>query len=197
MTPADTDVPGVGHLGPRVARLDAAADAALERLRGHRLPDMVFATASRVGDFSLVWHAIGLLRAVTGGRRGRRQAVTLSLLLGAESLLVNQGVKRLFRRQRPTVAGDARLEVRQPSTSSFPSGHASSATFASSLLCRWDGRPWCLLWRTVAVVVATSRGYVRIHHASDVVGGALVGALLARVARRVIPGVECTRTPRR
>jgi membrane-associated phospholipid phosphatase len=34
----------------------------------------------------------------------------------------------------------------------------------------------------VAVVVALSRVMVRIHHASDVIGGALVGAALGWVA---------------
>jgi membrane-associated phospholipid phosphatase len=34
----------------------------------------------------------------------------------------------------------------------------------------------------VAAVVGVSRAYVRIHHASDVAGGALVGRLLGLVA---------------
>lgn len=166
------------------------ADAQLERLRGRRLPDRVFRTASHVGDFSLIWHGLGLVRGALGGRRERRQALILSLLLGAESLVVNQGVKRLFRRQRPTVAGDDRLGVRRPRTSSFPSGHASSAAFASSLLCWWSSGRQCGLWRAIAVIVGTSRAYVRIHHASDVVGGAVLGLALARVARLALPR-EC------
>lgn len=185
-------IPGVTHLGPVVARFDEQADAVLERLRGRRVPDVVFRTASHLGDFSMIWHLIGLLRACRGGRHARRQAIVLSLLLGAESLIVNQGVKRLVRRQRPTVNGDERLSVRRPTTSSFPSGHASSATFASSVLCRWDRGPWCALWRLVALIVATSRGYVRIHHASDVVGGALVGVSLARMARPIVRALECS-----
>jgi membrane-associated phospholipid phosphatase len=184
-------VPGLAELGPWVARFDQRADAVLERLRGRRIPDTVFRAASHAGDFSAVWHVVAVGRAVAGGARGRRQAVVLMALLGAESLVVNQGVKRLFRRGRPTVAGDDRLRVRQPRTSSFPSGHASSAMFASSLLCRWDRGPWCALWRVMALVVATSRGYVRIHHASDVVGGALLGAVLARLVRPLVDATEC------
>lgn len=193
MSPTTTEdtVPGLADLGSWVARFDERADALLEPLRGRRLPDAVFRAASHAGDFSAIWHVVALGRAVTGGARGRRQALVLMTLLGAESLVVNQGVKRLFRRQRPTVTGDDRLPVRRPHTSSFPSGHASSALFASSLLCRWDRGPWCVVWRVLAVVVATSRGYVRIHHASDVVGGALVGVVAARLVRRVVTSVEC------
>ena len=37
-----------------------------------------------------------------------------------------RAIKRLFRRTRPTEAGDPRYPVRRPGTSSFPSGHASA-----------------------------------------------------------------------
>ena len=38
-----------------------------------------------------------------------------------------------------------------------------------------------------ATVVAASRVYVRLHHASDVIGGALLGIAFGRVARRLAP----------
>lgn len=173
--------PGRGSLGPLVAAFDARSDRLLERVRGNAIADRVFTTASHVGDFSLVWHSIGLVRAVV--RRRPDQFVVLAVAIGAESLVVNQGVKRIFRRARPTVAGDERLRVRQPSTSSFPSGHASAAAFAATLLTAWDGRRWGRLWWLTASVVGASRAYVRIHHASDVVGGAVVGRALALAVR--------------
>jgi undecaprenyl-diphosphatase len=37
----------------------------------------------------------------------------------------------------------------------------------------------------MAAVVATSRPYVRIHHASDVIAGATVGAAMGLVARQL------------
>jgi undecaprenyl-diphosphatase len=43
------------------------------------------------------------------------------------------------------------------------------------------------LYYAVGAVVASSRVYVKIHHPSDVVAGALVGLVLARLARRVWP----------
>ena len=138
--------------------------------------------ASELGDFALVWHIAGAARGLTGDARAT-QAFVFAVLLGAESLLVNQGIKRLFRRSRPTASGDPRLTVRTPSTSSFPSGHASSAFFAATLLTAWDGAALAPLWFGIAAVVAMSRVYVRIHHASDVVGGAVVGAALAIAAR--------------
>ena len=164
---------------------DDRCDSALEPVRRSASLRRVFAAASTVGDFSVVWHACGLAYAV-GSRDRLAQALALSIALGFESLIVNQGIKRLFRRTRPTTSGDHRFEVRTPSTSSFPSGHASSATFAAVILTTFTGWPLVLLWAALAVVVALSRVVVRIHHASDIVGGVVTGALLASVAAPVI-----------
>jgi undecaprenyl-diphosphatase len=178
------DPPGQEHLGPIVDRFDQIADEILEQVRDHPAAMLVFRTASNLGDFSLIWHLIGVTRAIVFRRAD--QAIVLGVLLGLESLLVNQGVKRLFRRQRPTSSGDERHPVRTPSTSSFPSGHASSAAFASTILAKWDGQPLGTLWYSIAAVVGLSRPYVRIHHASDVVGGAIVGRILGLIAWRLI-----------
>jgi undecaprenyl-diphosphatase len=179
--------------GPYVARFDDAVDRLLDRWRGQPVPDAVFRSASRIGEFSLLWHAIGVAIAVSEPSRARR-SVRLAVLLGAESLVVNQGIKRLFARTRPTVAGDPHHRLRQPRTSSFPSGHASSGFFAATILAHTVPRlrP---LWYAAAVLVALSRPYVRIHHASDVVAGAVVGVALADVAGRVWP--ECRGDQRR
>lgn len=176
-------VPGQGQFGPLVDAFDERFDELLELLRGHPLTDRLFTTATHVGDFSLVWHVIGIGRGIV--LRRPDQVVLLAAMLGLESLFVNQGVKRIFRRQRPTTTGDDRLQVRRPTTSSFPSGHASSAAFAAMVLSGWDGRRIGLVWWKVAGIVALSRAYVRIHHGSDVVAGAMVGAALGLIGRRL------------
>ncbi len=159
-----------------VDRLDAAFDAMLDSIRGHAFPDRVFYTASRLGDWSLIWHLINSAGLATGWRSGN-QFVRLAAFIAAESLLVNQGIKRLFRRARPTFAGDHPHHVRRPSTSSFPSGHATAATVAAMLLSA-DHTRWWSVWVLIALVVTISRPYVRVHHASDIVGGVVVGAVL-------------------
>ena len=76
--------------------------------------------------------------------------------------------------------------MRKPSTSAFPSGHASAAAFTATVLTAWDGRRSAPLWWGIAVTVATSRAYVRIHHPSDVVAGMAVGGVLGLAAVRVL-----------
>ena len=43
------------------------------------------------------------------------------------------------------------------------------------------------MYYALAAIVATSRVYVRIHHASDVVGGIPIGIVLGRLGRRLMP----------
>jgi undecaprenyl-diphosphatase len=167
-----------------VESFDRWADDQLERLRGNPVADVVFNSASHLGDFSVIWHLVGVGRAVIDPSKVR-QSLAMSALIGAESLIVNQGVKRVFRRTRPTEAGDPRFAVRRPSTSSFPSGHASAAFFAAAILTTATGRHLAPVWYSAAGVVSVSRAYVRIHHASDIVGGALVGAALGVAGAKV------------
>lgn len=168
-----------------VARFDGAADRLLERhVRGHRVLDLVMYGASAVGDHSMAWVA---LAAFKGWRRGSL-ASTLgrtTAALAFESTLVNGLVKLAFRRTRPIATEPRPLPLRTPRTSSFPSGHASSAFFAAAILR--ERRTWPLYY-AAAVTIATSRAYVRIHHASDVVAGAAVGAALGELARPLVRG---------
>jgi undecaprenyl-diphosphatase len=168
-----------------VSRFDAWADDQLELIRGSAVADVVFTTASKLGEFSVIWHITNVVRGTTGIGTAK-QIPVFAALVGAESLVVNQGIKRLFRRARPTEAGDERFPVRRPTTSSFPSGHASSAAFAATVLSGWDGPRLAPLWWTLASTVAVSRAYVRIHHASDVVAGLATGAVLGVAARRLL-----------
>ena len=177
--------PGRAHLGPAVERFDEWCDQQLDILRGNVAADRIFRAASELGDFSLIWHIVAAARAL-GPKRDSTEALLFAALIGAESLVVNQGVKRLFSRTRPTESGDPRFAVRTPTTSSFPSGHASAAAFAVALLlprCHPLMKPVLV---ALGATVAVSRAYVRIHHASDVVAGIATGLALAAVVRRVL-----------
>lgn len=164
----------------RFEKFDNKVDGALEHIRDYKFVKVVFSIASAVGDFGILWHIIGLLRAI-GSINRFQQALVFSTMIGIESLLLNQGIKRLFRRSRPTTTGDERFALRTPRTSSFPSGHSSSAFFSALVLTYFFTWPWVALFYVFAMIIATSRVGVRIHHASDVVGGAIVGSLMGVV----------------
>ncbi len=167
-----------------VRTFDSRVDKALDALRGRPAVDRLFYGASELGDFSLVWLLLGAARALRS-ERDLAAAKRLAVGLAAESLAVNGVIKSVFRRTRPPWDTERPLQLRQPRTSSFPSGHATAACVAIILLSEDD--PLWPLYCAVGVVVATSRAYVRIHHASDVVAGVVVGVALGLAGRRLMP----------
>lgn len=166
-----------------VDEFDRAVDRAFEPLRGNRTADRLFETASHLGDWSLIWH---LLNAAQGlvGERGPERMARNTVVLGFESAFVNQGLKRLFNRVRPEADEAVLGRIRNPTTSSFPSGHASAAFTAAGILTEGRHPAWRPLAYATAAVVASSRIHTRMHHASDVLAGAAVGITIARAARR-------------
>ena len=161
----------------RVRAFDDAVDAAVAGRRNPTL-DLVAFTLSSVADHSLLWQSAGLVREIVGpGDLGR--AARFALAMGAESALTNGPIKAVFARSRP--ADFAELEfssgLRRPITSSFPSGHAAAAFCAATLLGGGPG------WYALAAAVASTRVYVRLHYASDVVGGAALGLALGAAFR--------------
>lgn len=182
--------PALGAQARRaVVRFDAAVDEVFERrLRGHRPVDVVMYAASAAADHSALWVALALAqhgRRRAAGDRSVRPLVRAVAGISLESALVNGPIKLAFRRARPAVSGARPLHLRQPRTSSFPSGHASAAFCAAALLGEGDRlEP---LYYLAAVVVASSRVHVRIHHGSDVVAGAVTGMALGALGRRLAP----------
>jgi len=169
-----------------ISSFDRWVDDHMEhRARGHPLADQVFYAASAVGDHGLIW----LMLATARGLRSPdawRATVRAAAAIAIESAVVNGPVKWVFRRQRPAPRGIAPLPLRKPRTSSFPSGHATSAFCAAALLS--DGDPALRpLYYGLAVIVAWSRVHVRVHHASDVIGGVIIGVALGKVFKRLIP----------
>lgn len=164
---------------------DAVDDWWDEHLRGRPALDRLFYATSQLGDFSLIWFLVGAAQGLRSDRDARA-FVRLAVVLGIESLTVNQGVKRLFRRPRPVIEDPHPHPVRKPLTSSFPSGHSSAAAAAAGMLAAKDD-PLTPLYLASAVVVATSRIHTRMHHAADVVAGAGIGLAFAAIARRAWP----------
>ena len=93
-----------------VDSFDHWGDRQLERLRGNAVADTVFKTASTSESSVGSGIVIGIGRAIIDPSVVR-QSLTMSALIGAESLIVNQGIKRVFRRTRPTEIGRPAVPV--------------------------------------------------------------------------------------
>jgi undecaprenyl-diphosphatase len=177
------DLPLPHELTP-IERFDQAVDNAFDRLRGTEPADRIFYALTELADFSLLWLLIAASRAAANEKQ-LPMAVRVGVLLPLESVVVNAGIKSAFKRERPVPDRQRPYKLRVPLTTSFPSGHSSAAMMAAILLSE-NSRVKPLYWG-LAGLVASSRVYVQIHHASDVVGGLAVGVVLGNVAKRAWP----------
>ena len=109
------------------------------------------------------------------------RAAAVAVAYGLSSLC-STILKVVVDRPRPT--GAHLVEI--PSSASFPSGHATTAFAAATALAVLV--PWTSWWAfAFAAWVAYSRVYLGVHYWSDIIAGAVLGAvvgyLVARVAR--------------
>ena len=140
--------------------------------------DPVVSLYTRLGDGGLLWIALSLLMLCW---RPTRRAGALALCAMALGLLAtNLTIKPLVERARPWLDWPIVPLVTEKDPNSFPSGHTCAA-FAAGM-CWVRALPW--RWgRITAVVLAVcmglSRLYVGVHYPTDVLVGALIGALCA------------------
>ncbi len=169
-----------------LSRLDKAVNR-----RAPRCSLEVSAGLHRIGqvaDKSVLWVGVAGLLAAAGGRFGRRAALRGLFAVGLASAVANGPMKRLFGRRRPRRSVLVSRLAGSPRTtgSSFPSGHAASAfAFAAGAGQELPGLAAPLV--ALASVVGFSRVHTGVHHPSDVVGGAIVGAGAGYATRRLWP----------
>lgn len=143
-----------------------------------------FAVVSRLGDGGL-WYALMLLLAL-GSERGALIALQMSLTSLA-AVAIYKHLKQRLVRERPylTHAG-IELGAAPLDRYSFPSGHTLHAVCFTTLATSHVPELAPLLV-PFTVLVALSRVVLGLHYPSDVVVGAIIGALLAGASLAVWP----------
>ncbi|WP_371477390.1 bifunctional phosphatase PAP2/diacylglycerol kinase family protein [Kitasatospora sp. NBC_00315] len=174
-----------------MATLDALDRALFTRIALARLPGArpVLPRLSRAADHGVLWMSSAAVLAAVGGRTGRRAAMRGVGSLAVASAVANVAAKHLTRRPRPLLdqVPVIRRLVRQPFTTSFPSGHsASAAAFAVGVAIEAP-LLGALVVAPVAGAVAASRIYVGAHYPGDVLAGLALGAGAAALTLRWWP----------
>jgi undecaprenyl-diphosphatase len=125
---------------------------------------------------------LALAFVLAGGHRLRatRRAAAAAGLSAAVALLIAQVVSRLVERPRPFVSDPGGLHVfgHHAADPGFPSDHATAA-FAIGVALLLRNRAWGTVVLVLATVLAVGRVAMGIHFPSDVLGGALLGTVVA------------------
>lgn len=106
------------------------------------------------------------------------------LAVGAASVMVYKYLKNRFNRPRPFERQGLAPLQEPPDQFSFPSGHTMNNAATTFFLGHLH--PWLLPYLLpITVLVAFSRVYLRVHYATDVVMGYLLGSGVAFIAYHI------------
>jgi undecaprenyl-diphosphatase len=126
-----------------------------------------------VAAFALAWGRL---------RRDTRRAVVAAGLSAGVALAIGKVISSLVDRERPFVAHphQVHLFAQHAADAGFPSDHATASfAIAVALLLRF--RAWGIVTLVAAVVLSVGRVALGIHYPTDVIGGAVLGTLVALV----------------
>ena len=122
----------------------------------------------------------------------RKHAITVFFVLALTAALCDafsyRALKPAVARPRPHHHIDSQAQVRvpyKPKSHSFPSNHAVTG-FALARMVTWY-HPGAHLWAWLAAgLVAYSRVYVGVHYPGDVIGGGIIGWLIATLLIKLV-----------
>jgi undecaprenyl-diphosphatase len=136
---------------------------------------MIF--CSKLGNWGSIWLVMAVV--LLFNKKYRRFGIMALCVLLLSTLMAETVLKPLIARPRPFIADPSlSLLIAAPHGFSFPSSHAMSAFAAATIFYHANRRlgNWAYL---LAILIAFSRLYLNLHYPSDIICGAIFGALLA------------------
>jgi len=150
----------------------------------------LFVDLSRIGTEGLVFVVVALVLAVLWRKPWLFVAVVCADVVAD---LLSYGLRDwIGRRRPPLVYPEPKPLVHVPHSGAFPSGHAAIAFACATVLAWWDRRLAVPAF-VVAAAIAWSRVYVGVHWPLDVLGGAVLGVLVATALLMLVRALRRSR----
>ena len=149
----------------------------------------IFKFITTLGDAGMIWIAIAVILLFV------KQYRKVGLMVGGSllgSLVFNNGlIKNLVARPRPYRMIEAlTIIIPEPGEFSFPSGHTSSSFAAGVVLYLMLPKKYGVPAMILAFLIGISRLYVGVHYPTDVLGGMVMGTLLAVATVKITELIE-------
>ena len=169
-------------------RLDGQLLVAIQGLHQPWL-DPIVSFYTKLGDAGLLFIALSLSMLCHKSTRRAGVLALCAMILGL--LVTNVTIKPLVERARPWLVWPITPLVTEKDPNSFPSGHTCAAFAAGLSWARALPQKGERIFVVVlAVLMGLSRLYVGVHYPTDVLVGALIGALCAWIAWKAFQAYE-------
>lgn len=138
----------------------------------------IFKFITSLGDEGYVWIAIAIVLLFVKNYRKVGLMVGASLL--GSLVFNNMLIKNIVARPRPyRMIETLTILIPEPGEYSFPSGHTSSSFAAGVVLYLMLPKKYGIPAMVLAFFIGISRLYVGVHYPTDVLGGMVMGTLIA------------------
>ena len=162
-----------------LAEIEFAILDAIQAVR-FGLLDKLMVVITTLGNKGIVWIAVGIVMLFF--KKYRRAGVTVLLGLVFGLVCGNWVIKNIVARARPCAINTAiELIIPYPSEYSFPSGHTLSSFIAATCVFLRNKKLGVAAY-VLASLIAFSRLYLYVHVPTDIIGGILLGIVLAHLA---------------
>lgn len=148
------------------------------------LLDTLMPIFTLLGNSGLIWITLSGILLVFP--KYRRCGISILVALALGLLVCNLTLKPLVARIRPYELNNAiELLIPEPHDYSFPSGHTVSS-FSSAVVLMMRDKKLGIPALVLALLIAFSRLYLYVHYPTDILAGAVLGALLGYVSSRAV-----------
>lgn len=132
-----------------------------------------------LGDYGLIWLSL-VLYLLFNDCNTQAKAIMISLIV---TIFSNEVVlKNTFRRARPAHQNDyENIIINIPKSFSFPSGHTATAFSVVPITFLRCSTTIAVISLISALLIASSRMYVKVHYLTDVLVGAILGSIISLV----------------